>query len=216
LKRKKKPTPGRKRDPANLIKPGEQRPVGHVEPHDPDGRSPEDRMEDEQTGFVLRLLSNSLTVREIEAACRQQYGIGHSRVTRLRARALEELRVAAEANRPYAKGEAIARLRGDLRTLAGAIASETAKPKGADPRVLASLISAKQTTEMRLADVEGTRAPDEVRVHHNVTGALLTVAANLTPEQLQAAFDRGMERRRKAAMFDAEQKLLVEAAKEPT
>jgi hypothetical protein len=172
---------------------------------DPDARTVEQQIEDEQVGFITRLRRRALDEGRIADACRERFGIGRSRVHRLLQVVLYAARQEVDSNRPFARAEQILRLRNSLSSLHAQLAEEMARQK-VDPKTkkpvsatdnwaIVRISSEIRQTEDLLADVEGNRAPTEIQVFGEVRESLQVVLTNLSPEKTKELLLRAQIRR---------------------
>lgn len=115
--------------------------------------------------------------------CRQQHHFSVGRFRTLKKRVQAAWLVQDEGERPTVRAAAIRRIMSMLFFARG--------QRNADGRTWERPPnhSAIRGYESLLADLQGTRAPIQVNVNHEISSALTDVIGNLTPEQLQEALD---------------------------
>lgn len=150
------------------------------------------------------LLQPGVSVIQQNAAMRERLGVSTNRCNVLRQRVRREWLSQDDAERSTNRAVAVRRIMGLLAHARGKLKQRT---KATDPvayeREPNHAACAKY--ESLLADLQGTRMPIEVRVHHEVSAAVADVIGNLTAEQLQDYLAEYEETQRLAAEYKARQ-----------
>ncbi len=158
----------------------------------------------EQLAFVEQLmLTRSLSQARAVSLCREKFGFARGRYLNLQKRVREQWRTEDEADQPSARSVAIRGINAMLR-----VAEGVRTPDGRGWERLPDHAAVRGYQSL-LMDLQATRAPIQLNVHHEVSTAINDVIGNLTPEQLQDALDEWNELQRNAEAYKA---MLPEAA----
>lgn len=148
--------------------------------------------------FVEKLLIAGVSMRRIETACEESFGMSHAAVLQV---ATKVRRIWAEeerANRPNYKAQAIRRISNHI--------AQASKDKN---------WAAVAALERLQSDIQGTKEPIDVQININATvqESVLHVVANMTPEKQRRLIEEQRALRQRAALLPAtiEESKTVEA-----
>lgn len=153
--------------------------------------------DEEHMLFILNLRLRHATTQQIITHCRATYGFGQYRTRNLLQRALEQLKTSSSEEMGFAKYEAAARIKARLReAMTPRIDERTKKAKPLTVQMHGVILR----YEDLLADLQGSRAPIEVKVSQVVHVSAMNVLAHMEPARLEAMLERAKARKLAAEM----------------
>lgn len=159
----------------------------------------------QQEHDVDSLLAQGLSTNQIVIHMRKAHGVGEQRTSillnRTRQRWAQEDEVARASNKSAAIRRITRRVNDlDTRLQLDAKSDPKAKMKPGDVTLMHAAL---HKWEALRADLEGTRAPVKVEMDVQVSAAILTVIAQMTPEEVQEELAAQEELESKARAYDA-------------
>lgn len=139
----------------------------------------------EHEAFIMSAVLKSFSFSQILRACRERFHIGQHRVEKLRARIYQRWAREDEETRASRKAVHVRSIEEDMRQLRIDMQDRAAAGERPDHALAVRRHNLLLKYHSLLADIQGTREPLAIDVNVTHTAQIVTVMANLTPEQVE-------------------------------